>query len=453
MSDLGFGGVGALAETAGDFLSGPFDIFGSTEVENVAVRGRPRHFKPMTANLNDLEVEFHLTGTTPNYMFMSSCALHVVAHIEREDGEDWRGADLVVAPVNLYGPSLFSAVELDINNYQASDLGTSLFPYKNYFDIMTSFGGDAQKTWLPMLGFYPDTAGRFDSISNDPVDGNHGYTARRQKVNNGRKFEFVMPVLNDFLRSDKALIPNLNLKIRFKRSNPRFYLTTGDGASLAANFEPVIDDMTLFAHYVETTAAMRESHVKQHIEKPIRMPIKKTVIKSFDIPVDTPHKIVNNVVDGILPSMMLFGMVSSRAFSGHYSLNPFHFHHYGLEESFVYVNSVQMPLMPLRPRFDDGLYLRDYYELLSNLKMYGANVGSWLTAEQFAGGMYLQAYDLTPDRCAGFHRHPTATGNVSMELKFRNPTENAITLICYLIYDAEVKILKTGEVEVKLSDD
>ena len=313
MADLGFGGFGSLAESAADFLTGPFDLFGGSKPETVSVVGRPMHFYPSSVNLNGPEIEFKISGASPNYLFMSSMALHVTAHIVREDGEDWTGAEFVVAPISLLGPSMFSAVDIEINSYQASELSTPLFPYKNFFDIMTTFGTDAQRTWLPMLGFYPDTAGRYDSVSNDAANGNKGYTDRRRVVNNGQKFEVIMPILCDFLRCETALPPNLNLKITFKPSNPRFYLNTGGGASLAANFKLRFDSLVLHAHFVEPSAGMLKAQAAQHVQKPIRMPIKKTVIKPFDIPVNTYETRITNIVDGFLPHMVLIGFVSSQA--------------------------------------------------------------------------------------------------------------------------------------------
>ena len=72
-----------------------------------------------------------------------------------------------------------------------------------------TFGSDAAKTWVNMMGMYPDTPGRMESLA----DTNEGYRLRRAVVQDGRQFEIVTPIMSDFFQCEKMMVPKVIIVI------------------------------------------------------------------------------------------------------------------------------------------------------------------------------------------------------------------------------------------------
>jgi len=68
---------------------------------------------------------------------------------------------------------------------------------------------------------------------------------------------------------------------------------------------------------------LMETHNAQH-------PIKRTEMKNFPIVKGLSKIIINNLTNGTVPSRVFFGLVSSAAYEGDFSLNLFNFQHYNV---------------------------------------------------------------------------------------------------------------------------
>jgi hypothetical protein len=61
----------------------------------------------------------------------------------------------------------------------------------------------------------------------------------------------------------------------------------------------------------------------------------------------------------------------------------------------------------------------------------------------------LFAYDLSGDLCNGYHKHPTDTGFVDIELHFKTALPDNITVVIYATYDETVEIDGQGQVKLE----
>ena len=65
-----------------------------------------------------------------------------------------------------------------------------------------------------------------------------------------------------------------------------------------------------------------------------------------------------------------------------------------------------------------------------------------LNVEDFIGGFTLFSFDLTADKCNGFHLHENTVGIVDLEILFSKPLEQAITVLCYTAHESIIAITK-----------
>ena len=71
-----------------------------------------------------------------------------------------------------------------------------------------------------------------------------------------------------------------------------------------------------------------------------------------------------------------------------------------------------------------------------------ADTGCNLNVEDFTGGYTLFSFDLTSDKCNGFHFHENTSGIIDLEILFSKPLEEAITVLCYTAHESVIAITK-----------
>lgn len=76
-----------------------------------------------------------------------------------------------------------------------------------------------------------------------------------------------------------------------------------------------------------------------------------------------------------VPSRVVIGFVSSLAFNGKITLNPFHFNHFNISSLSLSVNNISMPIRPLSFNFNKNGFLLAYYLHFTSTGIAGQDVG------------------------------------------------------------------------------
>ena len=104
------------------------------------------------------------------------------------------------------------------------------------------------------------------------------------------------------------------------------------------------------------------------------------------------------------------------------------------------VQNLTIPQESYKPDFEKGLFAREYNSIFQNGGIKITNEGNCISKKLFAGGCYLQIFDLSPDNCGGFHQHAPEYGDVGINISFARQLDEPITVLLYGIFDAEVHI-------------
>lgn len=109
-----------------------------------------------------------------------------------------------------------------------------------------------------------------------------------------------------------------------------------------------------------------------------------------------------------------------------------------------------MPAKGFRPNFKNKIIKRELRALYDNIGVNSASDdnGCNLNSDDFSGGFTLFCFDLTPDKCNGFHFHENRSGSIDVEVLFEKPLEQAITVLCYTAYERIVGITNERSVIV-----
>ena len=68
-----------------------------------------------------------------------------------------------------------------------------------------------------------------------------------------------------------------------------------------------------------------------------------------------------------------------------------------------------------------------------------------MTPALFNNGLTLFVWDLTADRCGGYHIHARRTGNIDLEVRFEKPLPAAVYAIAFCTYDAQIVVQKENK--------
>ena len=94
-----------------------------------------------------------------------------------------------------------------------------------------------------------------------------------------------------------------------------------------------------------------------------KYPIRRVVCKSFTVPqnyLDVSHE---KLFSGQLPTRIVIGLVSNRAFNGHLTSN---FQHFGLNEIALYLDGQQQhAVRHIQPNYEMEQYIRAYDSLFA----------------------------------------------------------------------------------------
>lgn len=396
----------------------------------VAIEGDYRIYAgPKAALTDDSPLTFEITGSGDDYVDLGASVLKLRIRVMTTDGEavehiksdGTAGRDPHVAPVNGFMHSMFSQVDVSLNDTMVSQ-STNTYPYRAYLTSLLSYGDAVKDTWLNMELWAEDEAHRFDEQTNK------GHTTRRSYILNGREFDLKGRLHMD-LSHQQRLIPNgVNARITLTRSKSAFVLMAFE--KRAIDYRVVITHATLEVRKVKLVPK-QQLHIENTIAKHgARLPVSHIVTKNFSIPQGVSTFDLDGLFMGQIPNSIVLGLVDNDAFNGSYDKNPFNFKHFDLSFLCLNVDGQQHPGRPLQPDYANKLYLDCYETLFTGTRMYGDDVSHGIDRAMYPWGYCLYVFNLTPDQSDGVaHINPRRHGNVRASLHFAQTLPCTVTLI------------------------
>jgi len=103
---------------------------------------------------DDSPIEFEINGNGEDYIDLANTMLYVRAKITRMNNANIAD-DTPVGPVNLFLHSMFSQVDISLNETQVTT-STNTYPYRAMIETLLSYGADAKQSQLTSALFYAD---------------------------------------------------------------------------------------------------------------------------------------------------------------------------------------------------------------------------------------------------------------------------------------------------------
>jgi hypothetical protein len=434
-------GLGTHVLDLTEIMSDGLDIFHRPESDNSILNGKTIEHHMITAlNENNNVFEFVIPSEGHEYTFLPMTRLEGEIEIKKSNNNAIANTDWI-APINLISSALFRQVECEVNGVQVADLTSPTYHYKAYLETLITYGFDAKNTHLQAALYYPDTPGSEETYTTDCPS----FKKRRDWiVAHGNKLYFSTPIFVDFFQSKRFLIPGPTIKLKFLKNEDKFCLLSATDA-----WKIKINNLKISTRKLKIHNEIVQKHREILLKQPALYPIKQSKIKTYVIASGQSAKTLSGVFRGKLPTKAVFGFVNSDAFNGSFSKNPWLFHHYDVNYVGFLINGTPYPAHVLQPDFDTGKCVREYRHFLDNVGISHENESNCIDLDTYMKNSALFAYDLSGDLCNGYHKHPTDTGFVDIELHFKTALPDNITVVIYATYDETVEIDGQGQVKLE----
>ena len=231
------------------------DLFAVPPTQTSIEDGRWVVHQPLTSLDSGGPIEFVIPGTGDAYLDLVNTYLLIRAKVVRGVGTDL-AADTPVAPVNNWLHSLFSQVDVYLNDTLVKP-SSNTYPFRAYVDTVLSYGDEAKNTQLTSQLWYKDTAGHMDATNVD--GGNTGLNERRRYIAESRIVEMMGRLHVDLFLQDRFLLNGVSVKIRLVRSKDAFSLMAGGENP---DYKVQIVDAVLFARTAVLSPTVQMAHIK-----------------------------------------------------------------------------------------------------------------------------------------------------------------------------------------------
>ncbi|XP_022088653.1 uncharacterized protein F54H12.2-like [Acanthaster planci] len=414
-------GVGIVADT----LDGQ-NVKTAAKKRTSILKGQWVQYNPLT-NIVDSD-----------YLDLAHTLINVKVKVVNINGADL-GEGVPVAPVNLLLHSLFSEVDVTLNDKLVSS-SSNAYPYRALLETLLTYGPPAKASQLTAALFYKDTAGKMDS--GDPTAEekfNKGLKRRYKLSEESRIIDMLGPIHGDIFFQDRFLLNGVNLKLKFHRSKNSFCLMA---ALPDTHYKVKIMEASLNLRKVVVSPTLALAHAKTLQSATAKYPLRRVEVKTFSIPLGNQSFSRENLFLGQIPRRVVIGMVDNAAFNGDYHKNPYNFKHYGLNYLGLYVDNEQTPWRPLQPKFSgkDEAYMMSYQTLYSGINTLFGDKGNQINREDYESEYSLFAFDLSPDLSSGSHFNLVKRNNMRLELKFAEALTTTVNVVVYSEFESILEV-------------
>ena len=415
-------------------------LFDDADIQMDIERNTRVIFYPIHNIVPGAPIEFHIPGTSDEYMDIGDMNILLQLKIIKKDKKAWDAAADDVAFINMPISSVFQDVFLYLKDTQVEG-GQHLYPYNAYLSSLLQFHPSAKKTHMQSWGWYEDTPGKFND-----ADNNAGHEAREACTTGGKIWEVNGPLFLDITHQERYLMPSTSLRLKLIPAKPEFCLFS---KAASTNYDYEIIKCELQVPRVTCTDSVLSGHNAGLDKNNAKYWLNHIDLMTLTITSEEKTFIKDSLYVSQVPKLLCIGLVDHDAFNGNITKNPFNFHHFNLDRIGLYRDGVLVPGQILTPDYANDCYTRAYNQTMSALKYFNTDDSNGMTMEHFKSGYNLYVYDLTPDNTPqGPHRHLMRAGSLRLEIGFKTKLTSAVTVLMFALIDAKLEITKLRDILV-----
>jgi hypothetical protein len=266
---------------------------------------------------------------------------------------------------------------------------------------------------------------------------NTGLIYRNRLAKDSAFIDMVGPIYADAFQMPRFLLNEVDVHVKLFQSKNSFRLMSSVPDK---KYKVIISEVILKAAMVGIHPDILKSHARALDDKPALYPLLKTEGKTFAVGKDQYNVNLDDIYQGKIPNRIILGMVSSDAYSGDLTKNPFHFKHYNFDFMCLYVNGLSVPTKALQPKFSSNNYVEAYQTLFTGMELDGKDAGLGCSRIDYGKGYTLVVFDLSSEVTDAAVQTVRKHGNLQLEIRFASALPEGINVILYASFPGEIKI-------------
>lgn len=412
-----------------------------TAVENIYFQD----VRPVSQITGSSPIEFLLSAQNGmDYIDLKRSRLYVKLKII--NGENALTDADVVGPVNLLLQSLFSEVDVSMQNKPINSSGAH-YPYLSMLNTLLSYGSDAKSSQLSSQLWESDHAGDFDD-ANAKNGKNSGLLKRAALTKSSKTIDLEGPIMHELFQMDIFILNQVGISLKLYRTRPEFCLmsTTATGKNYNIKLEEVIFRVCK----CKINPAVILSHAKMLEKTTAKYPFKKRLVKMYNLATGLLNASFENMFSGTRPDRLCIAFVSSKAVAGDFTKNPYNFQHFNITQIGLYSDGTPVGNTPMKLNFNaangDSI-VSAYVNLFDNTSKWLFDAGNGIARKQFSeGGNVIFCFDLEPTFEQGEYLTLLKQGNVRLEVQFGEALPETVTAIVWAQYSALFEINEARDI-------
>lgn len=421
-----------IMEHSCELAKSELDLFATLPTQTGVESGYTVEYAAKNSITDNPILKFEVTSDGNDYLDLVNSLLYLEIEVVNGDGTALADGDNV-APINLIGQTLFSQVDVKLNDTLVSQ-SCNNYHYRAYLETLLSYGKEAKNTHLELSLWNKDTAKHMESIG----DQNIGFVARKNAVKANGSVQLLGRLHTDMTMQGKYLLNGVDLHLKLVRNPDSFCLMAAENS----NYKLKIVNALFYARKVKVNPELQLKHIEKMEKglKPAVYPVRRIEVKTMSIPAGNLSANEESLFAGQLPKKIIIGLVESAAYDGRLNKNPFNFQNFGLKHLALYCDGRVIPSQPLQPDFEHEDYARSYFSLYEVTGKRFKDDGFDISRSDYPHGYALYGIDLTPDLTELGCFHLIQKGNIRLELKFARALTVPVQVIVYSEFDSAIKI-------------
>lgn len=421
-----------LHEKSSECTLGELDLFTAPMTQMSIDEKLYTEVLPLSAITDGGPIEFFIPGEGEKYLDLNDTLLHLRIKITNADGTNIP-PNAPVGVINYPLNTIFSQCDVILGDRLISQ-SSATHPYRAVMETLLNYSEDTLKSQFSAGLFYKDTPGAIDSVAvaNGP---NAGLNTRAAFSAGSREVHLLGPIHADILFSERLMLNSVDVRVKLTRASDAFCLMCAPDS----NFRLKVTGASLFIKKVSVSPAVRLGHAAALLRGNALYPLSRVSLKTYSLPENSRVCNQENLFLGTMPKYIVLGMVNHEAFTGRRDLSPFNFHHYDVEYLALCQDGRQVPSKPFQPQFNQRNCVREFYNLFVATGRHLKDQPLCIGREDFDRGYSLFVFNLNPGEDTEA-LSPVYNGSLRLEMRFRQPLPNTVTLIVYACYDSILEI-------------
>ncbi len=465
-SASGGAGGSSSAPAAGAAIFPADNFFGQKGVDRTWTDSYTLNFNPSTA-INDHLITFEVPRlASPNFMNVGEMVVQLSVKLVDKEGKKPED-NSKVAPVCLFGSSLFRTMRLFANEVQISSC-EGMYPLRCYVDSVLNETLASKHGAAQLFGGYYDTAQSFQKTSK----ANTGFTSRRLLLASASQptpgtivykyHDSAVPIyaklLTDMTATSLPLLHGVSVRVELAVNEPSYYMVCGDNDKDTKAYKLKVEQATLLVPVKTMQPSLALDLERRLDHAPLHYSMRRVEIKRINIAPGLASYTTDSLTQSSLnPQRILLFFIPTKYSQGGYGANPFEFCNEFKKEDDTMVKLTKVnlsingaPLENYEANTHDKLVVSGFHMLYKNLGLLTNKSDSACALDlvAFNKGYSMFLFDTTKTGRAynTGAEQPSKTGSLRLEVGFSDVLPGAVELMVFSEYHSSMDITKNRSV-------